>query len=64
MDTSSEEWRFECECRYVLNMRKREQRRSYLDGVRKKRGEAAALRLEDGVRAMWEVRRGANVLAG
>lgn len=64
MDTNSEAWRFECECRHVMSLRVREARRQYLDGVKKVRGEAAALRLEDGVRAMWEVRRGANVLAG
>jgi hypothetical protein len=64
LDTSSEAWRFECECRHVLNLQVRGARRQYLDGVKKVRGEAAALRLEDGVRAMMEVRRGANVLAG
>lgn len=64
MDTYSEEWRAICECRHVANLPDREARRRYLDGVKRVRGVAAALRLEEGVRTMWRKRRGAIDLAG
>ncbi|AXF86658.1 hypothetical protein DTO96_102413 [Ephemeroptericola cinctiostellae] len=54
--TNSEAWRFECECRHVLGIKGREARRNYLDEVKRVRGVAAALRLEDGVRLMWSAR--------
>lgn len=57
--TYSEQHRHECEVRYVAGMSTREQRRAYLDGVRAKRGAAAADKLRDDVLRAWADRHGA-----
>ena len=38
--SSCESWRFECEARYVLT-KPNDEKRDYLEGIGKKRGEAA-----------------------
>lgn len=45
MDKSSEEWRLECEARYLLSL-SLEDRRRMLDGIGKKRGNAELERLK------------------
>jgi hypothetical protein len=51
--TYSEQYRHQCEVRYVLAMPTPERRRAYLDGVQAARGKAAADRLRADVRAAW-----------
>lgn len=55
-DTSSEAWRHQCEVLHVVAMPTRAQRAQYLDGLEKWRGQAAAQRLRDDVRAAWLAR--------
>jgi len=52
-----EAYRAECEARHILAMSSKEQRREYLAGVSRKRGEAAGLALGDLVKAVWSVGR-------
>lgn len=42
VDSASEEWRAECEARYVARLPTRQERRRYVDAVRARRGDAAA----------------------
>ena len=51
-----EDYRAECEARYVVAMAGREQRREYLAVVRKRRGDAAADALAAAVRDLWNDR--------
>lgn len=53
MDTSSEEWRRECEARYVCNLPTLSDRRRYILGVREQRGNPPADQLERDVRHEW-----------
>lgn len=53
-DTHSEQYRHECEARLVANMPTDADRKRYLEGVAKRRGERAAERLRLGV---WEMLR-------
>ena len=68
--SDSEAWRFECECRWILDgMSTREQRNDYLDGeidhsgkltrkgVKHQRGDAAVERIRAGVYALIAARR-------
>lgn len=50
----SEEWRLDCEARYVLNMPTKAERRHYLHKVEKKRGPAGRKYLEDYLYTMVE----------
>lgn len=68
--TYSELWRFECECRHVLNMPTLQARREYLYGVAEtkfgrtafygglvhRRGEAGLKKVEAMMTALWEAR--------
>lgn len=66
-DTYSEEWRRECEARWVLDnlpvinpprTRKRKTtRQEYINGVEDQRGKAAADQLKRDIRGQWELRR-------
>lgn len=47
VDDYSEEWRHECEARYIANLPSREARQGYLQFVRGRRGAEAGQRLED-----------------
>lgn len=57
VDTYSEAWRHECEARWVANLPDLERRRNYLDGVAKRRGQAAGDRLRIQVAEVWRARR-------
>lgn len=52
INTTSEGYRHECEVRVVADMATNQERADYLQGVTKKRGEAAAERLR---RDAWEI---------
>lgn len=49
----SEEWRMECEARYVLSIPKQE-RQNYLADVEGKRGKEARLTLEAEIMKQWK----------
>jgi hypothetical protein len=53
MDTSSEEWRRECEARHVCNLPTLNDRRRYILGVREQRGNERADQLERDVKYEW-----------
>lgn len=56
-DTSSEEWRHECECRWILdNIKTREQRREHLKKLALKRGQAAADRVKETSLTLFNLR--------
>lgn len=46
VDSSSEAWRHECEARYIANLPSREARLAYIEGVSKRRSEAAGQALQ------------------
>ncbi|QOE32783.1 hypothetical protein CPT_Mano_051 [Achromobacter phage Mano] len=74
VDTSSEEWRHECEARAILDMPRLSDRRAFLyggvlrgkqfKGVRAVRGEAAVQRLEKTMMALFNQRRRQNANSG
>lgn len=51
--SDSEDWRLECEARYVCAMPGIDARRLYMAGINKQRGEASYLLLADKVRQVW-----------
>lgn len=51
-----EDYREECEARHVISLASKYDRREYIDGITKKRGEAAGLRLAEVVKKLWTVR--------
>jgi hypothetical protein len=55
IDTSSEEYRHQCEVRYILQWRTADRNVAvnYLSDVRRKRGDAAADRLEEDCKQQW-----------
>lgn len=54
----SEDWRMECEARYVVNLAGLRLRRDYLELVEKRRGQAARSELEAAVKVEWVKRKG------
>lgn len=54
----TEEWRKECEARYVVNLAGLRLRRDYLELVEKRRGQAARSELEAAVNVEWVKRKG------
>ena len=52
-DTSSEEYRFKCELRYIASMKLSERRR-YLGKVLEKRGVVALNKLKEGLTELWK----------
>ena len=58
VDSASESWRFECECRYIANMTDRVARKRYVDAVAKVRGQSEADQVEGFVRANFKRLRG------
>ena len=58
VDTGSEQWRAECEARSVLAMPSIHQRREYLAGILKFRGQAGHDELANLVRKIWQHNRG------
>lgn len=58
IDSASEAWRHETECRYVLDqLPDREARNAYLDAAQKRRGEEAVARIRTDVYRLIEVRK-------
>jgi hypothetical protein len=51
-DTSSEQYRFKCELRYIASMKLSERRR-YLGKVLEKRGVVALDKLKEGLTELW-----------
>lgn len=56
LDSRSEEWRHECECRYLLSLPSKFDRLEYID-VRRKRGAASADRLKDDTNKLYHIRK-------
>lgn len=53
VDTYSEDWRAECEARFVCRLPTRSRRLAYLEGVAQRRGKPAADELGDSVQREW-----------
>lgn len=51
--SDSEEWRAECEARFVLNMPNKPLRLEFLDKIEKRRGEVARRDLEQRIMDLW-----------
>lgn len=67
VDSASEPWRHECECRHILNLPTLQQRRAWLygtldqwgkykGGLLQRRGEAAVKRIEATMLELWKAR--------
>ncbi len=52
-----EEWRAECEARFIARRDTSEQRAAWLDDVQRKRGKPAADALREFIRANWKALR-------
>lgn len=55
--SDSEEWRAECEARYILNLPNKPARHEQLDKIEKRRGAAARQALEARVMDLWRLTR-------
>jgi len=64
VDRSSEEWRHECEARFLIGLPTIDERRDFLAGIEKKRGAAEADRLRATAEVLWEARKTAAHQAG
>lgn len=51
-----DDWRHECEARAIMDLRSTNERRGWLEGIEKKRGQAARLALQDTIKALWPSR--------
>lgn len=58
VDSYSEVWRFECECRHIANLSDREARKRALTSIAKSRGQSAANNVESFVRTNFKLLRG------
>ena len=58
VDSNSEQWRFECECRHIANLTDRVARKRFVDAVAKFRGQSAADEIESFVRTNFKILRG------
>ena len=56
VSSASEEWRHECEARYILKLPSLEQRRAWLADLERRRGKAAVDRLRDTMSQLWRAR--------
>lgn len=56
VDTYSEEWRHECECRHILGLPDQYARNDLLAGITKRRGSAAAERIRVDVAVIFLMR--------
>lgn len=75
VDSSSEPWRHECECRHILNLPTLQQRRewlygrpemkfgrhTYVGGLLQRRGEDAVKRIEATMMVLWKARQNNQV---
>jgi hypothetical protein len=57
VDSASEDWRHECEARAIAARPTLAERRMYLDEVERRRGAAAAERLRETMKQLWEARK-------
>ena len=57
VDSASEDWRHECEARAIAARPTLAERRMYLDEVARRRGTAAADRLRETMKQLWEARK-------
>lgn len=57
VDSASEEWRHETEARAIAARPTLAERRMYLDEVEHRRGAAAADRLRETMKQLWEARK-------
>jgi hypothetical protein len=55
-DTTSEAWRHECEARAIAALPTLAERRAWLDDLARKRGPAAADRIRDTLKRLWEAK--------
>lgn len=53
--SDSEAWRFECEARHILKLPTRSERVAMLEGIGKRRGEAAKKKLSDKILEIWQI---------
>lgn len=60
VDTHSEVWRQECECRSVLALPSRDHRNAYMAQVKRIRGDAAESYLREGILQLYEARKRAK----
>ena len=58
VDSSSEQWRFECECRHIANLPDRVARKRCVGEIAKVRGQSAADQIEGFVRTNFKLLRG------
>lgn len=58
VDSASEPWRFECECRHIAKLLDRADRKRFLDELAKRRGQEVADEVEGFVRANFKLLRG------
>lgn len=58
VDSRSEPWRFECECRHIANLPDRVARKRCVDAIAKVRGQSAADEVESFVRTNFKMLRG------
>lgn len=56
VDSESEAWRHECEARAIAALPSTVERRTWLEGIEKKRGKDAADRLRATILKLWETR--------
>lgn len=56
VDSASEDWRHECEARAIAARPTLAERRMYLEEVERRRGVAAADRLRETMKQLWEAR--------
>lgn len=61
--SNSEEWRHECEARYILNMDTKTERIEQLKRIEKHRGTAERDRLEKTILQLWSARRASDAKA-
>lgn len=60
VDSRSEDWRHECEARYILRLPSKEARRDMLAKIEEARGRAERERLERTMLAMWKSNQGSR----
>ena len=58
VDSRSEQWRFECECRHIAKLPDRVARKRFLDELAKRRGQQVADEVEGFVRTNFKILRG------
>lgn len=57
VDSASEEWRHECEARYIAALPSLAQRREWIQALEHRRGKAEADRLRTTMKALWKAKK-------